>query len=126
MMNIQYDIYLEDVRKRLRTWGHWCNAILAMEVGFSGQSLISHLVNFKGFIVSSTADSIVPENEEAEEVDELVNQFAKISPEKAKILWIHYTTFIRVTERIKKSELGKTTYFKYLAEAEKWVNQHLV
>ena len=73
----------------------------------------------------STVKLLAPENEAAEEIDDLVNELNKISSKKARILYIHYTDDEKNTAKIDKAKIPKRTYFRYLTESKQWIKEQL-
>lgn len=84
-------------KRRLSEWGNWCYKIITMGLGYSSQSLISKLQSEGGIIVKGTAKMLLPTNDQAEEVNDLIERLARDKPEDesksvwAKIIRIHYT-----------------------------------
>ncbi len=124
-MNDENTFNLDDTRKRLQEWGEWCHFILTMGLNYSSKSLIAQLQDAKGMLISDTSGKICPKNDNAEEIDELVNCYAKENPKKARVLSIHYVDEGEVKKRIERSNLPKHTYYRYLLCAEKWINKYL-
>ena len=124
-MNKHYEFGLEDTRKRLVYWGEWCQLILTMGLDFPSKSIIGQLGDNKGVMIRSTGSVLTPENENAEEVDELVNLYAQEAPEQARVLSIQYATEGNTSNKIKQSQLSRRTYYRYLSSAESWINKHL-
>ncbi len=123
-MNISDELNLEETRKKLRQWGHWCNSIMTMGLCFSNKSIVGQLIDAKGTLIKSSVELLAPENETAEKIDELINQFAEHQFEKAKVICIHYTMIASNELKIKKANVSRATYFRYLSVAERWISEH--
>lgn len=121
----KYELSLDNTRARLREWGYWCNAILTMGLKLPSVSILGQMVELKGELIKSTAPRLAPENEIAEEIDDLVNQLSKQEPEKAKILCIHYIERRSNKEKFKKANMPRTSYFRLLLSAENWIYNHI-
>ena len=125
-MNIlKYELSLESTRARLREWGYWCNAILSMGMSFPGSSILGKIAKSKGELIRSTTPKLAPENEIAEKIDDLINQLSKQESEKARILCIHYVERESNNTKFKKANMPRTTYFRTLFSAEKWIHDHI-
>lgn len=124
-MGSTHEFDLEPTRRKLRNWGHWCRSIITMGLGFSKKSLLGQLIDSKGVLIKGTVKDLAPENEYAEVVEQLVNELAQIDFNKAKVLYVHYTLNTNNKEKFEKTNLPRTTYFRYLAEAEEWINERL-
>ncbi len=119
-------------KKRLTEWGHWCHKIVTMGLGYSNQSLIAQLQTEGPVIIQSTAKILVPNNEQAEELNALIEQLAaekpdgEGKPEWAKVIRIHYTMLDKeVPERIQYTFLPRSTYFRYLKDAQHWLSKYI-
>ena len=116
---------LEETRHRLRQWGKWCEAILSMGLHFSSKTIIGQLVDSKGVMIRSTCERLTPENDEAEEIDNLIIELAKEDSKKARVLYYHYTTHDKFSQKVKRSACSKGSYIHHLAQGEKWINERL-
>lgn len=124
-MDMAYELNLAETREKLRHWGIWYNSIISMGLGFTDKSLIGQLIDAKGELIKSSYKSLVPENQEAETIDALIIQLAETEFEKARVLGIHYALNVSSNQKIQKSNLPRTTYFRYLTVAEEWLSQRL-
>lgn len=124
-MNFAHEIELEETRKKLRNWGQWANSILDMGQGYSKRSVIGKLIDSKGELTRSTAKKLVPDNEDAEMIDELINKLAEKEFAKARVLRIQYTSDESRQIKILKSKVSKSTYDRYLSNAVYWINDKI-
>lgn len=124
-MNNYDTVGIEDTRKRLQQWGSWCNLILTAGLNFSHKSIVGQLCEYRGTLIKGTNPAFLPENPNAEEVDELINCYAKECPEKARILSIQYVLQDTMKNKLNRAQLPKYKYYRYLSSAEYWINQHL-
>ncbi|MBX9706086.1 MAG: hypothetical protein K2Q14_04800 [Gammaproteobacteria bacterium] len=125
-MNQKHELELLGTKQRLREWAYWCNDILTMGLGFPKKSIIGRLIDTKGEIIRSTTPALSPENQLAEEVDRLINEYSKTHFNRAKVLVLHYLNKDKkITERIASSGFAKSTYFYNLDEAEQWIHKQL-
>lgn len=129
---MSYLVKLLNTKKRLTQWGNWCYQITTMGLGYSHKSLIAKLQEEGGIVISATAKQLVPTNEEAEEMNALIEQLAQQKPqgagkpEWAKTIRIHYTMQNRdILERIQYSAFARATYYRYLQNTEEWLSQSL-
>jgi len=124
-MQIPYELTLEATRAKLRCWGRWQNTLLRLGLDYPSQSIIQQLIRLKEEAVKDDAATHLLSYEELETLDALINEFAKLEPNKAKILCIHYAEPGRVQNKLKKIQLSKVTYFRHLSDAENWVHERL-
>ncbi|MCX7124268.1 MAG: hypothetical protein NTU49_00650 [Gammaproteobacteria bacterium] len=129
---MKYSIDLLNIKRRLTEWGHWCYQITTIGLGHSHRSLIAKLEEEGDLIIQGTAKMLVPTNEQAEEINHLIEQLAEQKPqgagkpEWAKIIRIHYTMQNKeIAERIQSAALTKRTYYRYLHDGEEWLSQYL-
>lgn len=129
---MSYPIDLLNTKKRLMQWGNWCYQITTMGLGYSHKSLIAKLQEEGSVVISATAKMLVPSNEQAEEMNTLIEQLAEQKPKGAgkpqwaKIIRIHYTMQDKdIAERIQSTFLAKATYYRYLQDAQEWLSQYL-
>ena len=129
---MNYHIDLLNTKKRLTQWGNWCYQITTMGLGYSHKSLIAKLQEEGGIVISATAKVLVPSNEQAEEMDTLIERLAEQKPqgagkpEWAKTIRIHYTMQHKdIAERIQSTSLPRATYYRYLQDAQEWLSQYL-
>lgn len=127
-----YDADLLSTKKRLIEWGNWCYRITTVGIGYSNRTLLAKLQEDGGIIIQGTAKILMPTNEKAEEMNELVEQLAMDKPdgagkpEWAKIIRVHYTMQEKdIIERIQLTTLPKATYYRYLQSAQEWLSQSL-
>ncbi|MCW5588112.1 MAG: hypothetical protein KIT27_00480 [Legionellales bacterium] len=127
-----YSTDLLTTKKRLTQWGHWCHQIITMGLGYSNQSLIAKLQAEGGVIVRGTTKMLIPTNKQAEELNDLIEQLAAEQPdgegkaEWAKVIRIHYTMPDKdVQERIQYTSLPRSTYFRYLKDAQNWLSKYI-
>ncbi len=125
------DLFL--TKKRLTEWGNWCYHIITMGLGYSNRSLIDRLQAEGGIIIQGTAKILVPTNEQAEEVNDLIERLAasqpegKGKPEWAKVVRIHYTLCDENKEKkVQASKLNERTYYRYLKQAQSWISEQLI
>ncbi len=123
--NYSYEERLNKTRQRLREWGAWYNAILSMGLNFSSKSIVGKLIDAKGLLIQGTGEHLAPDNQRAEEIDQLVNTLAKENEKAAKILCYHYTAEGNKSERVQQSGIAKRTYYDNLLYGEKWVSSYL-
>jgi hypothetical protein len=124
-MDYQHKLNLIETKQRLRNWADWCHDILTRGHSFPNKTIISQLIEAKGEIIRSTNTLLAPDNEEAEEVDELINLYAKDYPGRARVLVLHYSNTEKTKEKIGLSNVSRPTYFRYLDDSEEWVSKHL-
>ena len=122
---MSFDIKLENTRERLREWGDWTRAILAMGLYFSKKSMIGEILDSKGMVIASTGKTLAPKNELAEEIDFLIEELGKIMPKEVKVLKIHYVYEGYLKEKIRMSGIPKSTYYHYLEISESWLTKRL-
>jgi len=127
-----YSTNLFSTKKRLTEWGNWCYQIITMGLGYSNKSLLAKIKDEGGLIIQGTAKMLVPTNEQAEEVNDLIEQLAAEQPEGegkpewAKVIRIHYTMQDKeLQERIQCASLPRSTYFYYLKEAQDWLSKYI-
>ncbi|PIZ05172.1 MAG: hypothetical protein COY58_00530 [Gammaproteobacteria bacterium CG_4_10_14_0_8_um_filter_38_16] len=127
-----YDTDLLNTKKRLTEWGNWCYRITTMGLGYSNRTLLAKLQEEGGMIIQGTAKILIPTNEKAEEMNDLVEQLAMDKPEGAgkpewaKIIRVHYTMQEKdIIERIQLTALPKRTYYHYLKCAQTWLSEIL-
>lgn len=115
-------------KKRLTAWGNWCHHIVTMGLGYSNQSLIAKLQQEGGMIIKGTNTLLIPSNEDAEEIDALLNQLAANEPngvgkpQWANVVRIHYTQ--RHKNNAAKAlsvHLNERTYKRYLHHGINWL-----
>ena len=104
-MQIPYELTLEATRAKLRGWGRWQNTLLRLGLDYPSQSIIKQLMKLKEEAVKDDATTHLLSYEELEFLDALINEFAKLEPDKAKILCIHYAEPGQVKQKIKKFKL---------------------
>jgi len=127
-----YATDLLTTKKRLTEWGHWCHQITTMGLGYSHHSLIAQLQTEGPVIIKSTAKLLVPNNEQAEAVNELIEQLAAGppvgagKPEWARVIRIHYTMPNKaLQERLQCTALPRSSYFRYLKQAQHWLSKYM-
>lgn len=119
----KYNLY--ETQQRLRYWAAWCNDILAMGLGYHRKNMIELLRETQGDVIKSTNTHLVIENAEAEIIDALLSQYAVKHKEEAKILTRHYLSKDKIADKIAHSKLPKSTYHRYVREAELWIMRRL-
>lgn len=130
-INMSYHNDLFITKRRLTEWGNWCCQIVTMGLGYSHQSLIAKLQAEGGAIIAGTAKALVPSNERAEEVNDLVERLAVArpngegKPKWAKVIRIHYTMRRPNKTKILASQLNERTYYRYLRDAQNWLAPYL-
>ncbi|PIQ43231.1 MAG: hypothetical protein COV52_01820 [Gammaproteobacteria bacterium CG11_big_fil_rev_8_21_14_0_20_46_22] len=124
-MNYQNKLNLIETKQRLRHWADWCHDIITMGHSFPSKTIIAQLIDAKGELIRSTNATLAPDNDEAEEVDELINLYAKDYPERARVLVLHYLNPEKTKDKIDLSKVSRPTYFRYLDDSEEWISKHL-
>ncbi len=124
---------LFETKKRLTAWGNWCYKIITQGLGYSSHSLLAKLQAEGGMIIQGTAKMLLPSNEEAEEIDDLLIRLSNAKPlgegkeNWVKIIRIHYTMLDKtIKERIKTATVSERTYYRYLQEGEMWIGKCLM
>lgn len=116
---------LPETKQRLREWAGWCHDIELMGLDYPSKTIVAKLIEAEGEIIRSTNNALAPDNENAEEVDELVNLYAKDHPKQARVLVLHYTNAKKTKEKIDLLKVSRTTYFRHLDDSEEWMSRHL-
>lgn len=123
---------LISTKKRLTEWGNWCCKIITMGLGYSSQSLIAKLQSEGGIIIKGTAKMLLPSNEQAEEVNDLIERLAREQPEGegksvwAKVIRIHYTMRDKeMKERVQIASVSERSYYRHLQDAQYWLSNYL-
>lgn len=129
---MSYLVDLLNTKKRLTQWGNWCYQITTMGLGYSHKSVIAKLQEEGSIVILGTAKVLAPSNEQAEEMNALIEQLAEQKPqgagkpEWAKTIRIHYTMQDKdIAERIQAASLPRATYYRYLKDAQEWLSQYL-
>ena len=123
-MCIKFDMKLEKTRQRLREWGYWYHRLLTSQIGYPAISLLGKIADSKGMLIRSTV-YVIRDNPEAEEIDLCINNLAHQEPMHASLVKIHYAFFEEIDEKIKSTALSRTSYFRFLREAEEIINSYL-
>jgi hypothetical protein len=119
-------------KKRLNEWGYWCYQIATMGLSYSSKSLLSQIASSGGDVINPTVKALVPVNEKAEAINDIVERLAANKPkghgrsDLAKVLRLHYAMFdddYRL--KIQASGLAEHTYYRHLKKAHQWVADHL-
>lgn len=124
-MNKPSPLILAEIRGQLKTWAYWRNDILSSGLKFSRKNILIPLIDNKDINIRSTQPHQWPTNEKAEKMDELINLYTRTHDKRAKILKLHYLKQLSLKEKVAESRLPKTTYFRYLNEAEYWLCEQL-
>jgi hypothetical protein len=129
---MSYSIDLFATKKRLTEWGNWCHQMVTQGLGYANKSLIAKIQAEGGIIINGTAKMLVPPNEKAEEMNDLIEELAATQPdgegkpEWAKVIRIHYTMLDKdIQERIQFTLLPRSTYYRYLQDAQHWLSQRI-
>lgn len=124
-LNYKYALGVEGTRQRLREWGNWYHATLSMGLNFSSKSIVGQLIDSQGVLIRSTGEYLAPENEKAEEIDQLINDLSKENEKVARVLCYHYTEEGSRENKVLHSGVPKTSYYRILSNAEKWIHERL-
>lgn len=124
-MEYQEEINLLATKEQLRSWAYWCNDIITMGLGYSKKNIIAQLIETKGEVIKGTNPHLLPENRQAEIIDQLINEYAVNHRKKAQVLVSHYVDNSSIKNKIAFSKLSKPSYYRYLKEAEIWLSRQL-
>lgn len=124
-MKSYFDIQLGYTRQRLQLWSYWNDSNTTIGLNYRSKSIEAKLIESKGEIIPSTAGMPELKNDEAEEINDWINEYGTVSIERARLLVSHYASDDSLKNKIQKSRLSRATYFRYLNEAENWIKEKL-
>lgn len=112
--------FLDYVEARLQQWAKWFSHGGFNGLGYPSCSIIYRLMTI-GIINKNTGSQPLPFNEEAEEIEILINEMAKQNKMMADVLRFNY--FIEGGARIKAKEfdMPRLKFERYVEMATQWL-----
>ena len=104
---------LQYVKKRLHQWAAWYDSGNGHQIGHATCSLEYRLMT-EGMIVKNTGRKPLPCNEEAEEIEALVQELAKYTPDIAFALRCHYFSPQAFRRKIKNIKFVRSKMEHYV------------
>ncbi len=119
-------------KKRLTEWGNWCDFIVTQGLGYSSESIVSRMSRGGITKIAGQAKLLIPTNERAEEIDELIELLAVNGPGEegkrstAEVIRVHYTMREKEpNEKVNFLKMNRRTYYRRLQEGQNWIAKHL-
>lgn len=114
------EAFLEYVDERLQQWAEWYSRDNLFGLGYPSCSIEYRLMT-EGVIVKTTGPKSLPSNEEAEEIELLVNEIAKQNERIALALRCQYFGHRRSRERAKSLGVSYAQFRIYVDLGRQWL-----
>lgn len=124
MKTSEKEFYL---RYRLKQWGGWCSWLLRDHLQYPSKSICKRLMDEGGILIRGTSNAVMPYNEAAEEIDDLVAELIEDDHDchlgiALRCNYIPTTTF---SQRANLAEMPPDTFRRYVREGKRWLDGRL-
>jgi hypothetical protein len=118
-MNTEED-FMNYVEQRLEHWAHWFSSDNHYGMGFHSHT-IEYILMTVGVMIKSTGIKPLSCDEEAEEIEHLVNEMCKQNFKMAMALRIQYFCKRKSRERVRELDISASKFRILVEMAKQWI-----
>lgn len=115
---------LQYVKQRLQQWAAWYDFGNSHQIGYATCSREYRLMTV-GLIVKQTGPKPLPCNKEAEEIEALIQELAKHTPDIAVALRCHYFSTPAFRRKSQTIQFAPSKMEQYIAMGHQWLSWQL-
>lgn len=117
------EIYLE---QRLNTWADWYSHGNNYRLSYPPVSMTYYACYQQPAVKKRNQSNILPSNQDAEEIDDMVREMVKCCPILADVLRCQYFTIGTLRQKAEKMQLSHTQFRNYIEMSKAWLAGRLM